>query len=631
MKKIFILLIMILVLTYADNLSLYAIEQEKESPNEFVSKYEVNSPEWTDEEYEKYYVENEIFPMATFGEAMDDAALKQYLKDEHSSINSSTWQVKTDTIANVMSVYHGNKSYNPSVSRPRNVTKNNSDIQTALSEYIIDNELSSSYSPGCGPLAMIGQFDFLARYAGYYPIMPEPDSLEGKIQLARDVLNNTTVLSSETMFGDLHDYLSFVGSGSFTWPNEVISSSNELLESYGLSVSATRIVDGQEETYYTDESQIVVSGDEIPSFLSINEKVNNLKSSIDDGMPVIVWTSGFNAEFEGHYFNVFGYEYWDDTSTSVDENYLVFKANYNWNENGDPKIYVPYEYFDEWNCGFIYFEENHDKALVYASDIPSQDSFSVSSSSFPVESSVGGYNFTSNVKRLLHLLDSEYFYLSANKPSAGESYIEYTSPKVIDKVYFCANWVSLDEKDKTSIAKVQYKNSLGIWTDAYDILNHQFETADHTKSFGIWCDFPTYTYSVRIYLYSTETTSDGNSYGLRLYNVYFLFGEHTSHSYTYQYTQYSDTYHYGYCECGMSSLRTHVFITSGTKQRCKLCNYVLDSDYGIIGPMGNRILHSANGSYVLANGVVFLVDEDIDAYFNGTLVFFNSNNQIVLQ
>ena len=34
---------------------------------------------------------------------------------------------------------------------------------------------------------------------------------------------------------------------------------------------------------------------------------------------------------------------------------------------------------------------------------------------------------------------------------------------------------------------------------------------------------------------------------------------------------------------------------------------------------------------ILANVVVFLVDEDIDAYFNGTLVFFNSNNQVVLQ
>ena len=257
--------------------------------------------------------------MSTFGNAMSKSDLQGYLADEYSSTDALKWQVKIGTIANVMSVYHGNKTYNPTESRPRNVSvKEDSDIQTALSEYIIDNELSSSYSPGCGPLAMIGQFDFLARYAGYYPIMPEPDSLEGKIQLARDVLNNTTVLSSETMFGDLHDYLSFVGSGSFTWPNEVISSSNELLESYGLSVSATRIVDGQEETYYTDESQIVVSGDEIPSFLSINEKVNNLKSSIDDGMPVIVWTSGFNAEFEGHYFNVFGYEYWDDTNTSVD-------------------------------------------------------------------------------------------------------------------------------------------------------------------------------------------------------------------------------------------------------------------------------------------------------------------------
>ena len=256
----------------------------------------------------------------------------------------------------------------------------------------------------------------------------------------------------------------------------------------------------------------------------------------------------------------------------------------------------------------------------------------MSSSSFPVESSVGGYNFTTKVKRFMHYYGYSYMYLSANKPSAGESYIEYTSPKVIDKVYFCANWVSLDEKDKTSIAKVQYKNSLGIWTDAYDILTHELQEGEtYTSLFGIWCDFPTYTYSVRIYLYSSNATGAVSPGGLRVHNFNFFFGEHTSHSYTYQYTQYSDTYHYGYCECGMSSLRTHVFITSGTKQRCKLCNYVLDSDYGIIGPMSNRILHSVNGSYVLANGVVFLVDEDIDAYFNGTLVFFNSNNQLVMQ
>ena len=107
--------------------------------------------------------------------------------------------------------------------------------------------------------------------------------------------------------------------------------------------------------------------------------------------------------------------------------------------------------------------------------------------------------------------------------------------------------------------------------------------------------------------------------------------DYTSHSYTYQYTQYSDTYHSGYCVCGQSNLMPHVFITSGTKQKCKLCNYVLQSGGGLIGPMNLITMYSKNGSYKLASGVVFLVDEDIDAYFNGTLVFSKINTELNIQ
>ncbi|MBR2926650.1 MAG: hypothetical protein IKC31_03635 [Clostridia bacterium] len=33
------------------------------------------------------------------------------------------------------------------------------------------------------------------------------------------------------------------------------------------------------------------------------------------------------------------------------------------------------------------------------------------------------------------------------------------------------------------------------------------------------------------------------------------------------------------------------------------------------------IYHTANGSYILPNGVIVLVDEDIEAYLNGEPVF----------
>ena len=45
-----------------------------------------------------------------------------------------------------------------------------------------------------------------------------------------------------------------------------------------------------------------------------------------------------------------------------------------------------------------------------------------------------------------------------------------------------------------------------------------------------------------------------------------------------------------------------------------------------VGPLSlNDLPKSANGSFILPNGVVVLVDEDYDAYMDGTLVFIYPN------
>ena len=38
--------------------------------------------------------------------------------------------------------------------------------------------------------------------------------------------------------------------------------------------------------------------------------------------------------------------------------------------------------------------------------------------------------------------------------------------------------------------------------------------------------------------------------------------------------------------------------------------------------------HSENGSFILPNGVIVLVDEDIEAYFNGTLEFIYPDDNL---
>ena len=34
---------------------------------------------------------------------------------------------------------------------------------------------------------------------------------------------------------------------------------------------------------------------------------------------------------------------------------------------------------------------------------------------------------------------------------------------------------------------------------------------------------------------------------------------------------------------------------------------------------------SSNGSYILSSGIIVLVDEDVEAYENNTLIFYNNN------
>ena len=52
---------------------------------------------------------------------------------------------------------------------------------------------------------------------------------------------------------------------------------------------------------------------------------------------------------------------------------------------------------------------------------------------------------------------------------------------------------------------------------------------------------------------------------------------------------------------------------------------------GIVIQGNNVFPMSINGSYILPNGVIVLVDEDFEAYMNGTLVFIYPNDGLIKQ
>ena len=120
-------------------------------------------------------------------------------------------------------------------------------------------------------------------------------------------------------------------------------------------------------------------------------------------------------------------------------------------------------------------------------------------------------------------------------------------------------------------------------------------------------------YGDTVYQENTSTTSIE-------YDVHF-------HSYT-EWVPYSPTKHIQHCECGLNGTVTanHV-VKSSDKTKCMICGATIEA----IGGLGESFIQNIqkvtiNGSYILPNGIIVLVDEDIEAYLNGTLVFYDKDN-----
>ncbi len=84
------------------------------------------------------------------------------------------------------------------------------------------------------------------------------------------------------------------------------------------------------------------------------------------------------------------------------------------------------------------------------------------------------------------------------------------------------------------------------------------------------------------------------------------------------------------CECGVLGTATgNHFIRLEDSGKpfapCVACGYLINRDDIVIVKPEAITQVSLNGSYILPNGIGVLVEEDIEAYLNGTLVFYNKD------
>ena len=117
-------------------------------------------------------------------------------------------------------------------------------------------------------------------------------------------------------------------------------------------------------------------------------------------------------------------------------------------------------------------------------------------------------------------------------------------------------------------------------------------------------------------------------------------GLHTVHYYHDHYATYSSLQHVAYCTCGLSTLEVHAADYSRAYTfhghmyaPCLYCGTVIDLGGGggpIIPIPGSisQIMVTDNGSYIMPNGIYVIVEEDLEAYLNGTLVFHPYGEEI---
>ncbi len=108
------------------------------------------------------------------------------------------------------------------------------------------------------------------------------------------------------------------------------------------------------------------------------------------------------------------------------------------------------------------------------------------------------------------------------------------------------------------------------------------------------------------------------------------------HSHEYSDYMYLNTkLHEQSCTCGLTYTQTHYVyadeIVDDRYATCQGCNHLLDLTTDLPTIIMSAAQVSVNGSYILPNGIVVLVEEDVEAYLAGTLQFYHPEDVPVTQ
>ncbi len=301
------------------------------------------------------------------------------------------------------------------------------------------------------------------------------------------------------------------------------------------------------------------------------------------------------------------------------------------NDNGVKRLLYTTEGIDNLSL----FPLPYDEAIV------NQEEYGYEGQYFFYEKklTVSNSHITFETKRLrTGFIENEYIVLSPRRENAGVAYLEYELERPIKELSVeLTLWSSTEILTMTtSSARLEYMDEDGNWTVLLDLLNDIKLSIDRTLPNFYRIVFPDNVTKFRYYV-SSEATGDRNKGRICIgeTRMYLEPKQEHVHTYTYAYTPIDSTSHLATCDCGEVATQSHIVKSSDLGNRyvnCMLCGYLLDLSKDIVIVAPDSVLtvkKSANGSYILSNGIVVLVDNDIDEYLNGTLYFYDKDNELV--
>lgn len=203
-------------------------------------------------------------------------------------------------------------------------------------------------------------------------------------------------------------------------------------------------------------------------------------------------------------------------------------------------------------------------------------------------------------------INNIYWMNNPSKYYEDLSYIETNTPEIGDIVcYFSDNWTIIESDD------LNLHSGIIVGTNN----NQPNSLLNSVNTFVVeskWGNLGLYRHTGNYCPYVIE----GNVSYIKYYK------RHESHSYNFSYEWVDYTKHLASCECGEEKQMSHVVqagSSTGMYKTCLLCGGLART--GIIHFSTRFLKMSKNGSYILPNGVIVLVDQDMELFFKGELIF----------